>query len=193
MSFFITSQGPGDGANLGGLAGADAHCQRLAAGVGAGNKTWRAYLSAQAAGGQKAVNARDRIGRGPWYNARGKRIARTLRGLHVQKQAVSKATALNEKGEEVAGRGGSPNRHDILTGSGLDGRLMKGDGDMTCGNWTKNGDGRARVGHHDRVGLPGPGRHPESWNSAHFSRGCSQSALQSTGGDGLFYCFAVGR
>ena len=193
MSFFITSQGPGKGADLGGLAGADAHCQRLAATVGAGGKTWRAYLSAKAAGGKPAVHARDRIGSGPWHNAKGMLVASNLDDLHKQTDRISKANGLNEKGQPIAGRGETPNRHDILTGSDLMGRLMPGD-KQTCNNWTSSAeDGSARVGHHDRAGRAGPGRHPESWVSAHQSRGCSQANLRSTGGDGLFYCFAVGQ
>ena len=185
MSFFLTSMGPGKGADLGGLAGADQHCQKLAESVGAGNKTWRAYLSTT---GQGAVNARDRIGQGPWYNAKGVQVAKNVDDLHSDSNNLTKETVLNEKGEVVKGRGDSPNRHDILTGSQLDGTAFTGDADTTCQNWTGSGEGSARVGHHDRTGG---GEHPSSWNSAHPSRGCSQENLRGTGGDGLFYCFAT--
>jgi hypothetical protein len=188
MGFFITSSGPGNGADLGGLAGADAHCQTLAAAVGSGDRTWRAYLSAQAKDDQVAVNARDRIGSGPWHNAVGVIVANNVDELHGENN-LGKETALNEKGEIVNGRGDSPNRHDILTGAQLDGTLVPGDGDSTCNNWTSSRGGSAMVGHHDRQGG---GANPTSWNSAHGSRGCSQSNLQGTGGDGLFYCFAAG-
>jgi hypothetical protein len=189
LSFFITSVGPGDGANLGGLAGADAHCQKLAAAAGAGSKTWRAYLSTSASGNQAAVNARDRIGKGPWYNAKGVRIAADAAELHGDKNNLTKETQLTEKGEVVNGRGDSPNKHDILTGSQLDGTAFAADaGDKTCRNWTSNGEGSAQVGHHDRTGG---GENPSSWNAAHGSKGCSQANLRGTGGDGLFYCFAA--
>jgi hypothetical protein len=188
MSFFITSAGPGDGANLGGLAGADRHCQALAAAAGAGSATWRAYLCAAAADGQPAVNARDRIGAGPWSNAKGVQVAASVADLHSDNNKLSKDNSLNEKGEVVNGRGDTPNRHDILTGTGLDGTLAMGEGDMTCGNWTGNGAGAAMAGHHDRQGG---GDNPTSWNAAHASRGCSQENLRGSGGDGLFYCFAV--
>jgi hypothetical protein len=187
MSFFITSAGPGDGANLDGLAGADRHCQRLAEAVGAGDREWRAYLSTTAAADAPAVHARDRIGTGPWYNAKGVRIAETLEQLHGENH-LTKETQLNEKGEVVNGRGDTPNMHDILTGSNLDGTAYEGEGYTNCGNWTANGEGSAMVGHHDRTGG---GANPTSWNSAHRSRGCSQANLQATGGNGLFYCFAV--
>jgi hypothetical protein len=189
LSFFITSAGPGNGANLGGLEGADKHCQTLAAAVGAGGRTWRAYLSASASGNQPAVNARDRIGAGPWFNAKGVQVAANVDDLHSDNNKLSKENSLNEKGEVVNGRGDTPNRHDILTGSGLDGRLATGTGDVTCGNWTSTGGipNGASVGHHDRQGG---GTNPTSWNAAHASRGCSQANLQATGGDGLFYCFA---
>jgi hypothetical protein len=188
-SFFITSAGPGDGANLGGLAGADRHCQTLAEAAGAGSRTWRAYLSTSAAGGQPAVNARDRIGQGPWYNAQGVRVARNVADLHSEATNLGKQTSLNERGEVVNGRGDTPNRHDILTGSQLDGTAFAGAEDTTCRNWTTNSsEGSAQVGHHDRQGG---GANPTSWNSAHGSRGCSQANLQATGGDGLFYCFAL--
>ncbi len=190
MSFFITSAGPGKGADLGGLDGADKHCQALAQAAGAGGKTWRAYLSTQGAG---AVNARDRIGKGPWQNAKGVVIAKDVADLHGTNN-LTKQTALDEKGEVISGRGDQPNRHDILTGSQPDGTAFAGSEDRTCGNWTKSGEGAAMVGHHDRVGLRDdePSR---SWNSSHPSRGpgggCAQADLRSTGGDGLLYCFAV--
>lgn len=188
MSFFLTSAGPGNGADLGGLAGADRHCQALAASVGSGNRTWRAYLSTSASGGQPAVNARERIGDGPWYNSKGVPIAQDVSDLHSDDNNLTKDTQLNEKGEVVNGRGDTPNRHDILTGSQLDGTAFSGDTDTTCQDWTSSGDGSARVGHHDRTGG---GEHPTSWNSAHGSRGCSQENLRGSGGDGLFYCFAI--
>jgi hypothetical protein len=188
MSFFITSTGPGNGANLGGLAGADAHCAKLATAVGAGNRTWRAYLSLSASANQKAVNARDRIGSGPWYNAKGERIAQNLDELHSDTNNLTKQTQLNEKGEMVNGRGDTPNRHDILTGSQADGTAFPAGADKTCGNWTSAGEGSAQLGHHDRQGG---GENPTSWNAAHGSKGCSQANLRGTGGDGLFYCFAV--
>lgn len=188
MSFFITSKGPGDGANLGGLAGADKHCQTLAEAAGSRGRTWHAYLSAAAADGQPAVNARDRIGKGPWRNAKGVVVADSVAALHSDKNALSKENSLTETGAVVNGRGDTPNRHDILTGANLDGTLATGDTNLTCNNWTSNGDGSAMVGHHDRQGG---GANPTSWNAAHPSRGCSQANLQGTGGDGLFYCFAV--
>ena len=188
MSFFITSIGPGNGAALGGLDGADRHCQALAEAAGASNRTWRAYLSTSTSGSNAAVNARDRIGQGPWYNARGVLVARNVDELHGDNNNLSKQTSLNEKGEEVNGRGDNPNMHDILTGSQLEGTAFSGEADMTCENWTSSGAGSARVGHHDRQGG---GEHPTSWNSAHGSRGCSQDDLQGTGGNGLFYCFAA--
>ena len=188
MSFFLTSAGSGNGANLGGLAGADRQCQTLAAAVGAGNHTWHAYLSTSASGSQAAVNARDRIGQGPWYNAKGVRIAQNVADLHSDNSNVNKQTVLNEKGEEIKGVGDSPNRHDILTGSQSDGTTFTGTDDMTCQNWTSSGAGSAQVGHHDRRGRD-PG--VSSWNMAHPSRGCSQEDLRGSGGDGLFYCFAI--
>jgi hypothetical protein len=189
MSFFVTSVGLGKGADLGGLEGADKHCQALAGAAGAGGRTWRAYLSTQGAGGQMAVNARDRIGRGPWKNAKGVQIARDLEELHGNNQ-LSKQTALSEKGEPIKGRGDTPNEHDILTGSQADGRAFADGEDRTCGNWTKSGEGAAMVGHHDRMGLRDdePSR---SWNTSHPSRGCSQDNLRSSGGAGLIYCFAT--
>jgi hypothetical protein len=189
MSFFITSAGPGNGADLGGLAGADAHCQALASAAGAGDKTWHAYLSAAPEGGRPAVNARDRIGPGPWFNYAGVQVAASVADLHSENNKLGKENSLSEKGEVINGRGDDPNMHDILTGSNLDGTLASGDGDRTCSNWTSSaGDGSARVGHHDRQGG---GDNPNSWNNAHASRGCGQSDLQGTGGNGLFYCFAI--
>jgi hypothetical protein len=188
MSFFITSAGSGNGADLGGLDGADKHCQALAKAAGAGNRTWRAYLSAGASGGKAAVNARDRIGKGPWYNAKGVMVAKDVDDLHGADNNLKKDTSITEKGETVNGRGDTPNQHDILTGSQLDGTAFTDSADHTCGNWTSPGDGSAQVGHHDRQGG---GANPTSWNSAHGSKGCSQSNLESTGGSGRFYCFAV--
>ncbi|MDH3764094.1 MAG: hypothetical protein OEU50_24195 [Gammaproteobacteria bacterium] len=188
MSFFLTSAGPGDGANLGGLAGADAHCENLAATAGAGDKTWRAYLSATAAGGRAAVNARDRIGDGPWFNFAGVEVADDVDDLHSEGNLLGKEGSLSEQGEPINGRGDDPNMHDILTGSDSEGRVIAGSDDSTCSNWTSNGDGSAMVGHHDKQGG---GDNPNSWNSAHASRGCSQANLQGTGGNGLFYCFAI--
>ncbi len=173
---------------LGGLAGADRHCAHLAEAAGVRGKEWRAYLSAAAAGGQPAVNARDRIGSGPWYNAKGTLIARDLEQLHSEASLAGKETSLNERGERVNGRGDTPNQHDILTGSDPDGTLAVDTLDTTCSNWTSNAStGRAFVGHHDRNGG---GVRPTSWNSAHPSRGCSQANLIATGGNGYFYCFA---
>jgi hypothetical protein len=185
MSFFVTSAGSGKGADFGGLAGADRHCQALAAAAGAGNRTWRAYLSTQ---GSPAVNARDRIGKGPWQNAKGVVVARNVAELHGTNN-LTKQTALTEKGGVVNGRGDSPNQHDILTGSQPDGTAFAGGDDRTCGNWTKSGEGAAMVGHHDRMGL---NEEPpaKSWNSSHPSRGCSDDALRGTGGAGFIYCFA---
>jgi hypothetical protein len=186
MSFFITSSGSGQGANLGGLAGADAHCEKLAEAVGAGGKGWRAYLSTTGAGG---VNARDRIGKGPWVNTKGVTIASDVEQLHGSNN-ITKQTALTEKGEVVNGRGDTPNRHDVLTGSAPDGRAMPGDKDTTCGNWTKSGEGSAIVGHSDRTGLD-TSPPALSWNSSHATKGCGIEALNSTGGAGLIYCFAA--
>jgi hypothetical protein len=189
MGFFITSVGSGKGGDLGGLAGADQHCQSLAAAAGGGSRTWRAYLSTRESGGQKAVNARDRIGPGPWHNAKGELVARNVADLHGDNERdrnnLHKQSALNEEGEVVTGRGDTPNRHDILTGSQSDGRAVAGGEDMTCANWTSSSAGAAMVGHHDRMGGGNT-----SWNAAHRSRGCSQEQLRSSGGDGLFYCFA---
>jgi len=190
MSFFLTSAGKGDGANLGGLDGADAHCNALAKAAGSTKTNWRAYLSATAPMGEASVDARSRIGKGPWRNAKGVVIAKNLDDLHADAVNINKQTALTEKGESVSGRGDPVNMHDILTGSDPQGMYSTaGGGDTTCGNWTKNGDGSAIVGHHDRIGLKDT-RHMKSWNSAHGTRGCSQDALKSTGGAGLFYCFA---
>lgn len=197
MSFFITSEGSGDGANLGGLAGADRHCQVLADAAGAGDRTWHAYLSLTSAAGP--INARDRIGRGPWFNARGVRIAADVEDLHSASNNVTKATALDENGNTVNGSGDQPNQHDILTGSQADGtawpytlidtlNLDGADNLLTCGNWTSSSDaGSAMVGHHDRSGQIGY----SPWNAAHPSIGCSQQSLVNTGGAGLFYCFAI--
>jgi hypothetical protein len=185
LSFFITSAGSGNGANLGGVTGADAICQKLATSVGAGNKTWRAYLSATASSNQGAVNARDRIGKGPWQNAKGVVVAQNVDELHSEKNRLGKEGSLTEKGATVNGRGDTPNTHDILTGSDTNGRAMQGD--LTCNNWTSSAAGSAQVGHHDKQGG---GQNPNSWNSAHASSGCSQANLVSTGGAGLFYCFA---
>jgi hypothetical protein len=193
MSFFVTSVGLGNGANLGGLAGADRHCQALATAAGAGSKTWHAYLSVGAANGQPAVNARDRIGSGPWFNAKGARIAQNLGDLHGDtiEQArlgnnINRTTAISEKGEPIKGAGDTPNQHDILTGSQTDGRAYTDGADHTCGNWTSNGTGTAQLGHHDRTGGGNT-----SWNAVHASRGCSQENLVATGGAGLMYCFAI--
>jgi hypothetical protein len=193
MSFFITSAGSGKGANLGGLAGADRICQSLATAAGSSGKTWHAYLSTSAANGQPAVNARDRIGNGPWYNAKGEKIANGLADLHgdTAEQArlgnnLVKLSALTEKGAIVNGRGDTPNTHDMLTGSQTDGRAYTDGADHTCGNWTSDSTGTAQLGHSDRNGA-----NNTSWNSAHPSRGCSQDNLVSTGGAGLFYCFAI--
>ena len=192
MSFFVTSAGSGKGADLGGLEGADAICQRLAQAVGAGGKTWRAYLSTQAVGGAAAVNARDRIGAGPWRNAKGAVIAGSVADLHGAAAGLTKQTALNEKGEPVNGRGDAPNQHDMLTGSQADGTAFGPADDRTCGNYTRSGaEGAVMLGHHDRSGLD-DSPPAKSWNTSHLSRGgCSQDALKSTGGAGLFYCFAV--
>ncbi|MBN9438631.1 hypothetical protein [Bosea sp. (in: a-proteobacteria)] len=191
MSFFVTSAGSGKGADLGGLAGADAICQRLAQAVGAGGKTWRAYLSTQVADGAAAVNARDRIGAGPWRNAKGAVIASSLAELHGAAANLTKQTALTEKGEIVNGRGDTPNQHDILTGSQADGTAFGPGEDRTCGNYTRSGtEGVVMLGHHDRSGLDDSAA-AKSWNMSHLSRGCSQDALRSTGGAGLLYCFAA--
>lgn len=194
MTFFVTSVGPGKGADLGGLEGADRHCQTLAQAAGAGGKTWRAYLSTQAADGAAAVNARDRIGNGPWQNAKGVVIAKSVDDLHGASNNLTKQTALSEKGDVINGRGDTPNRHDVLTGSQPDGRAFPPGEDRTCRNWTSSTQGAAMVGHHDRIGLRDD-EPSKSWNTSHPSRGpdggCSQADLKSTGGDGLLYCFAT--
>jgi hypothetical protein len=187
MGFFITSVGKGDGANLGGLAGADAHCQALAEAAGVTGKVWRAYLSQQAKDGEPAVNARDRIGRGPWTNAKGVVVATSVDDLHSDNNKLSKEHSITEKGAVVNGRGDTPNTHDVLTGSGLDGRVSSDTTDTTCSNWRSNSTGAALVGHHDRIGG---GANPTSWNNAHPSRGCSQENLRGSGGAGLYYCFS---
>jgi hypothetical protein len=186
-TFFVTGAGGGEGGDLGGLAGADAHCQARANAEGSGDHTWRAYLSTTATATAPAVNARDRIGKGPWYNADGQLIAATVEELHSEKNKLTKELAVTERLDTVNGVGDTPNRHDILTGSQADGTAFPGE-DRTCGNWTSSGPGRAQVGHHDRAGT---GEHGSSWNSAHPSRGCSQRDFESTGGAGLFYCFAI--
>jgi len=189
MSFFVTSVGSGKGADFGGVAGADKHCQDLAAAAGAGGKTWHAYVSTQAADGAAAVNAKDRIGKGPWQNAKGVVVAKDVAELHGNNN-LTKQTALTEKGDVVNGRGDTPNKHDILTGTQPDGTAFPAGEDKTCGNWTKGGEGSAIVGHSDRTGLDAS---PPmvSWNSSHATRGCSDPALVSTGGAGLLYCFAT--
>jgi hypothetical protein len=195
MGFFITSAGSGNGADLGGLAGADAHCQKLAAAAGAGGRTWRAYLSVPGrfpsanAAGVASVNARDRIGQGPWYNAKGQLIARNLEHLH-DGNLISKESALDERGNVVKGRGDTPNEHDILTGSRADGTAFAPQTDTTCKAWTSSSEGSAIVGHHDRTG-PLPENWAKSWNFSHQSAGCSQEALVRTGGAGRLYCFAA--
>lgn len=189
MGFFVTSGNPGRGGDLGGLEGADRYCQALATGAGAGARTWRAYLSTVATATGPAVHARERIGSGPWYNARGVLIARNVEELHGANQ-IGKQTALTEKGEPLSGRGDAVNMHDILTGSLPDGRASGAASDTTCGNWTHDGAGAALVGHHDRMGLD-DGAAARSWNSSHASRGCGMEALKATGGAGRLYCFAA--
>lgn len=186
MSFFITSTGSGKGADFGGLDGADRHCQSLAQAAGAGDKKWRAYLSTQ---GDSPVNARDRIGKGPWRNAKGEVVAKSIEDLHADPN-INKQAGLDEKGQTVNARGDSPNKHDILTGSQRDGTAFPPGEDRTCGNWKKSGEGSAFVGHHDRMGLRDD-EASRSWNSSHASRGCSDDALRSSGGAGLIYCFAA--
>jgi len=186
MSFFVTSAGSGKGGDLGGLTGADAHCQALAKAAGAGDREWHAYLSSEE-DGKRGLSARDRIGQGPWYNAKGVLIAENLTELHLYNKTILKETALDEKGELVNGRGDKPNQHDMLTGTMDDGTAyFPDDKDHTCNNWTSSDEGSAQVGHHDRHGGGNL-----SWTSAHGSRGCSMSALAKTGGSGLFYCFAA--
>jgi len=187
-TFFVTSRGPGTGGDLGGLAGADAHCQMLAEAEGSGDHTWRAYLSTSAADGQPAVHARDRIGTGPWYNSIGELIAANVDELHSDRARIDKDMALTERVDTVNGVGDTPNHHDILTGSRPDGTAFPAEDDLTCRNWTSSSEGRAQVGHHDRRGL---GEGVNSWNSVHATRGCSEPDLQATGGAGLFYCFAI--
>ncbi len=188
MSFFITSVGAGDGAKLGGLAGADQYCQQLAVAAGSSGKTWHAYLGQQAVGGAKAVNARDRIGPGPWRNAKGVVVATSVADLHSDDNKLSKENSLTEKGAVVNGRGDTPNTHDVMTGATLDGTVSSDTTDTTCKNWSSNTIGSASVGHHDRQGG---GANPTSWNFAHGSRGCSQENLRGSGGAGLYYCFAI--
>ena len=189
MSFFVTSSSPGKGGDLGGLAGADQHCQSLAATAGAGNRTWRAYLSAQPAAGQAGINARDRIGKGPWINAKGVVIATDVDQLHGANN-LSKQTAVTETGAVINGRGDTPNLHDVLTGSQPIGSFIAGEANSTCGNWRMSSGGAAMVGHHDKTGLD-ESVPAKSWNSSHQSRGCSADQLKSTGGGGLYYCFAA--
>lgn len=188
LSFFVTSIGKGNGADLGGLDGADAHCLALAKAAGSTATNWRAYLSTTAPGGEAGINARDRIGKGPWQNAKGVIVAKSIDDLHSNANNINKETALTEKGEVVSGRGDAVNTHDILTGSDPQGLYSTAGGDTTCGNWTKSAEGSAIVGHHDRAGLKET-RHMKSWNSSHGSRGCSQDLLKASGGAGLFYCF----
>jgi len=191
LTFFVTSAGPGKGGDLGGIAGADAQCAKLAQAAGSTGKTWHAYLSTQ---GANAVNARDRIGKGPWKNAKGQVVAKSVDDLHSDANNITKQTNLSEKGEVINGRGDTPNRHDILTGSTTEGRAFPAGEDRTCNNWTSSTTGSAMLGHHDRQGLRDDAP-SKSWNSSHPSRGpdggCSQNDLKSTGGDGLLYCFAV--
>ncbi len=190
MSFFVTGAGGPKGADFGGIAGADAHCQTLATTAGAGAKTWRAYLSVQAVGGATAVNARDRIGKGPWVNAAGTEIASSVDDLHSASNKINVDAGLSESGRRVPGRLFVVNQHDILTGSDENGRALPADKDMTCGNWTKSGEGSAMVGHHDRLGLRDDAA-SKSWNASHPSRGCSADQLKSSGGAGLLYCFVA--
>ncbi|MFH1869186.1 MAG: hypothetical protein ABIK82_02780 [Pseudomonadota bacterium] len=190
MSFFLTSAGPGRGADLDGLDGADAHCAELAKAAGSKRTNWRAYLSTTAPGGEAGVNARDRIGKGPWHNAKGVLIARNVKDLHSGRDKINKQNALTEKGEPISGRGDAVNMHDILTGSDPAGMYSTAGSDTTCANWTSSEAGSAIVGHHDRMGLKDT-RHMKSWNSSHGTRGCGQEALKGTGGAGLFYCFAT--
>lgn len=190
LSFFVTSAGPGKGGDLAGLAGADQQCQMLAANVGAGGRKWRAYLSTQPVAGQPGINARDRIGKGPWQNAKGVVVATDVEQLHSAQNNINKQTALTESGEVVNGRGDTPNQHDMLTGSQPNGTYIAGDVNSTCSNWTQSSGGAAMLGHHDRTGLD-DSVPAKSWNSSHQSRGCSANDLKATGGAGLFYCFAA--
>jgi hypothetical protein len=192
MTFFVTSEGSGKGADLGGLKGADEHCNALAKAAGSKLSNWHAYLSTTEPGGEAGVNARDRIGKGPWRNAKGVVVANNVNELHSAKAKITKDTALTEKGEQVKGRGDQPNQHDMLTGSDPMGMYSTAGGDTSCGNWTKSAEGSAIVGHHDRQGLKDT-RHMKSWNSSHGSAGCSQESLVKTGGAGKFYCFAGGN
>ena len=193
MSFFITSVGKGNGADLGGIAGADAHCVALAKAAGSKETNWKAYLSTTLPKGDAGDNARERIGKGPWHNAKGVMVAKSVDDLHSDKVNINKQTALNEKGEIVPGSGDKPNQHDILTGSDPQGLYSTAGGDTTCNNWTSSSDGSgsAIVGHHDRSGLKKTSRHMTSWNSSHGSRGCSQDNLRGSGGAGQFYCFVA--
>jgi hypothetical protein len=190
MSFFVTSVGKGSGADLGGLAGADAHCQALAKAAGATSTNWRAYLSTTQTATEPGVNARDRIGKGPWKNVKGVTVAKDVDDMHSESSNITKLTALTEKGESVSGRGDAVNTHDMLTGSDSAGKFSTAGGDTTCGNWTQSGAGSAIVGHHDRIGLS-EAWNMKSWNSSHGSRGCSPENLKGSGGAGLFYCFAA--
>ena len=192
MTFFVTSEGPGKGGDLGGLAGADAHCQKLAAAAGAGGKTWHAYLSSNtnAANPGATVNARDRIGRGPWQNAKGVVIATSVEDLHSASNKISKESGLTERGQRLPTFGFAPNYHDMMTGSQPDGRAFPGNMNMTCNNYTSSNFGKVEVGHVDRTGLADTAQ-AHSWNSSHQSRDCSQEGLISTGGNGLLYCFAA--
>ena len=192
MTFFVTSEGPGKGGDLGGLAGADAHCQKLAEAAGSTGKTWHAYLSSStnAANPSAAVNARDRIGKGPWQNAKGVVIATSVEDLHSVSNKITKETGLTEKGGVVNGVGDTPNQHDMLTGSDMEGRALPNNLNLTCNNWTSSQYGSAIVGHVDRKGNADT-VYQHSWNSAHMSRGCTQPDLVATGGNGLFYCFAT--
>jgi len=187
MTFFVTGIGPGKGADLGGIDGADAYCQRLGTAAGVGNKVWRAYLSTNAGGG--SINARDRIGKGPWQNFKGEVVATNVDDLHGDNNKLSQDTALTERGSKVAGFGMTPNWHDALTGSDMQGRAWPGNMNLTCNNWTSSGFGSASLGHIDRT--PAANAFQKSWNSSHMSRACSQAVLIATGGNGLFYCFAA--
>ena len=191
MTFFITSVGKGKGADLGGIAGADAHCAALAKAAGSKETNWKAYLSTTLPKGDAGENARERIGKGPWHNAKGVMVAKSVADLHSDAVNINKQTGLTEKGDIVGGSGDKPNQHDILTGSDPQGLYSTAGGDTTCGNWTSSGEGSAIVGHHDRSGLKKTSRHMTSWNSSHGSRGCSQDNLISSGGAGLLYCFVA--
>jgi hypothetical protein len=191
MTFFITSVGKGKGADLGGIAGADAHCAALAKAAGSKETNWKAYLSTTLPKGDAGDNARERIGKGPWHNAKGVMVAKSVADLHSDAANINKQTGLTEKGDIVGGSGDKPNQHDILTGSDPQGMFSTAGGDTTCGNWTSSGEGSAIVGHHDRSGLKKASRHMTSWNSSHGSRGCSQDNLISSGGAGLLYCFVA--